>query len=149
LVFNNPDDQKLREIMEKGRTVAVVGLSPKPERDSHRVAAYLQSRGYRIIPVHPKAEEILGEKVYLRLEDIPVPVDIVYIFRRSEDALSFVPAAIQLRPRAIWLPLGVTSAEVAEQAHAHGITPVMDRCMMIDHRQLLGEQGERAQNPEL
>jgi len=138
-VFDNPDDREMRELIEKCRTVAVVGLSPKPDRDSHRVAAYLQSRGYRIIPVHPKAKEILGEKVFSRLEDIPGPVDLVYIFRRSDQVLPFVEAALRLRPQVIWLPLGVTSAEAAALARAHGITPVMDRCMLIEHRRLLGE----------
>ncbi|MBE0465689.1 MAG: CoA-binding protein [Candidatus Desulforudis sp.] len=128
----------MRELIDKGRTVAVVGLSPKPDRDSHRVAAYLQAHGYRIIPVHPRAVEILGEPVYRRLEDIPVPVDIVYVFRRSEDVLPFVEAALRLQPRAIWLPLGVVSAEAAAVAAAHGITAVMDRCMLIEHGRILG-----------
>jgi hypothetical protein len=137
-VFDHPDDREMRALLETCRTVAVVGLSPKPDRDSHRVAAYLKAQGYKIIPVHPKAREILGEKVYARLAEIPEPVDVVYIFRRADQVLPFVEAALALKPRAIWLPLGVISSEAAALAQEHGITMIMDRCMMIEHRRLLG-----------
>ncbi len=131
-------DAELHELLQAGRTVAVVGLSPKPDRDSHRVAAYLQAKGFRIIPVHPKAGEILGEAVYARLEDVPLPVDIVYIFRKSSEVPPLVDAAVRVRPLAVWLPLGVTSREAVEVARAHGVRLVMDRCMMIEHARLAG-----------
>lgn len=132
-------DADLGRLLRAGRRVAVVGLSPKPDRDSHRVAAYLQSKGFLILPVHPKAREILGEPVYARLEDVPPPVDLVYIFRKSSEVLPFVEAAVVMGPLAVWLPLGVTSREAAEVAQAHGLLLVMDRCMMIEHARLTGE----------
>ncbi|MEW6459046.1 MAG: CoA-binding protein [Bacillota bacterium] len=132
-------DAELRELLQPGRRVAVVGLSPKPDRDSHRVAAYLQAKGFRVLPVHPKAREILGEPVYARLEEVPPPVDMVYIFRKGSEVLPFVETAAGLRPLAVWLPLGVTSPEAVEVARRYGFLLVMDRCMMIEHARLAGE----------
>lgn len=132
-------DADLRALLRACRRVVVVGLSPKPDRASHRVAAYLQAKGFHIIPVHPQAREILGEPVYARLEDVPPPVDLVYVFRRSSEVPPVVEAAAALDPLAVWLPLGVTSREAAEVARAHGFVLVMDRCMMIEHLRLIGE----------
>ncbi|RPF49852.1 hypothetical protein EDD75_0677 [Thermodesulfitimonas autotrophica] len=141
MVFENPRDEALRELLQQSRTVAVVGLSPKPERDSHRVAAYLQQQGYRIIPVYPREETILGEKVYRRLGDIPFAVDIVNVFRRSEEVLPVVEEALALRPRAVWLQLGVTHAGAVPLCRRAGVCLVMDRCIMVEHRRLCGGRG--------
>jgi predicted CoA-binding protein len=141
VVFENPQDEALRELLQQSRTVAVVGLSPKPERDSHRVAAYLQQQGYRIVPVYPREETLLGEKVYRRLSDIPFAVDIVNVFRRSEEVLPVVEEALTLRPRAVWLQLGVTHAGAVPLCERAGVCLVMDRCIMIEHRRLCGGRG--------
>ncbi len=135
-MYLNPGDPELTDLLRRSRTIAVVGLSPKPHRDSNRVAAYMQEKGYRIIPVYPRGEEILGEKVYRRLEDIPVPVDIVNVFRRSEEVLPVVTSALAIRPAAVWLQLGIENEEAARVAQAGNIMMVMNRCIMTEHRRL-------------
>lgn len=130
------DDQFLREILIGSRTVAMVGLSAKPERDSYQVAAYLKEHGYRVIPVNPGVDEVLGERAYASLADIPEPVDIVDIFRRPEDAPAVVAQALVLKPRAVWLQLGVGSREAAQVAGRAGIPVVMDRCLKMEHIRL-------------
>ncbi len=130
------DDQFLREILSGSRTVAMVGLSAKPERDSYQVAAYLKEHGYRVIPVNPGVGEVLGERAYASLADIPEPVDIVDIFRRPEDAPAVVAQALVLKPRAVWLQLGVGSREAAQVAGRAGIPVVMDRCLKMEHIRL-------------
>jgi hypothetical protein len=120
------------------KTIAVVGLSPKPERPSHGVAAYLQSQGYRIIPVNPGHNEILGEKSYPSLKDIPQQVEVVDIFRRSEAVPSIVIDAIAIKARAVWMQDGVINEDAAEQARQAGLLVVMNDCMLRRHRQLFG-----------
>lgn len=140
-MFTNPDDQKIKDLLEKSRTVAVVGLSGKPERDSNRVARYMQEHGFRIIPVNPGLkDEVLGEKPYASLAEIPGPVDIVNIFRRTEEAPRAVREALPLKPGAVWIQLGIVSEEAAEIAAKEGITVVMDRCIKVEHRRLLGDR---------
>ena len=117
------------KILESCKTVAVVGLSPRPERDSNGVAAYLQEMGYRIIPVNPTASEILGEKCYPDLPSIPDPVDVVDIFRRPEGVPTIVADAIKIGARAVWMQKGVVSEEGASAARAAGLMVVMDECM--------------------
>ena len=117
------------KILEFCKTVAVVGLSPRPERDSNAVAAYLQEMGYRIIPVNPAASEILGEKSYPDLPSIPDPVDVVDIFRRPEEVPTIVADAIQIGARAVWMQKGVISEQGASVARAAGLMVVMDECM--------------------
>ena len=117
------------EILETCKTVAVVGLSPRPERDSNGVAAYLQEMGYRIIPVNPSASEILAEKSYPNLPSIPDPVDVVDIFRRSQEVPAIVADAIKIGARAIWMQKGVVSEEGASMARDAGLMVVMDECM--------------------
>jgi predicted CoA-binding protein len=121
------------EILRSTRTIAVVGLSSNPDRSSHSVAAYLQSQGYRIIPVNPKETEVLGEKAYARLEDIPEPVDCVNVFRRPEHVPEIVDAAIRIGAKALWLQQGITH-ESTERARAAGLLVVEDRCMYLAHR---------------
>ncbi len=130
------DDSKLREILVESRTIAVVGLSPKPERDSHEVAHYLQQAGYRIIPVNPTAKEILGEKVYPDLASIPEKIDIVDIFRRSEHVPPIVDEAIRVGAKTVWMQLGVVNEEAAKKAADAGLNVVMDRCTLREHKRL-------------
>ena len=131
----------LRALLREARTVAVVGLSPKPERPSHGVARYLQRAGYRIVPVNPGHDEILGERSYRTLADAARDhaIDIVDVFRRSEHAGAVVDEAIAIRPKLVWLQLGVVDEAARARAEGAGIPIVMDRCLAIDHRQLLGD----------
>ena len=124
-----------QEILQRSETIAVVGLSRDPAKDSHSVAAYLQSQGYRIIPVNPHAQEILGEKCYPDLLSIPVPVDVVDIFRPSEDVPPIVDQAIAIGARAVWMQVGVAHPQAAEKARRAGLLVVMDTCIRTAHRQ--------------
>ncbi|MEE9586104.1 MAG: CoA-binding protein [Nitrososphaerales archaeon] len=126
--------------------MAVVGLSRNPEKDSNRVARYLQSKGYRIVPVNPSADEILSEKSYTTLLDLPEDlkssIDVVDIFRPSEDVPPIVDQAVSLKkhfgkPDTVWMQLGIVNEDAARRARDAGIEVVMDRCMMIEHRRLL------------
>ncbi|MGQ9557799.1 MAG: CoA-binding protein [Desulfurispora sp.] len=131
-------DQQIKAILQEARTIAVVGLSDKPQRDSYRVAEYLQRQGYRIIPVNPTIECVLGERSYPSLAAVPGPVDIVDIFRRSEEVPPVVAEALEKKPRLIWLQRGVVSPQAAELAAAAGVPLVMDRCLKVEHGRLLG-----------
>jgi len=128
----------LRATLRAARTIAVVGLSPRPERPSHQVAAYLQRAGYRIVPVNPGHETLLGERSYPTLTAAAVvhALDIVDVFRRSEFVGPIVDEAIRIRPRVIWLQRGVVDEAAAGRAAAAGIPFVMDRCLMVDHQLL-------------
>lgn len=128
-----PGRDPVTEILESGRTIAVVGLSSKPFRPSRGVAEYMQSVGYRIVPVNPMETEVLGEKAYARLEDVPFPVDIVNIFRRSEYVPEIVKSAIAVGARAVWMQEGVVHPEAAEAARQAGLRVVMDTCIMKEH----------------
>ncbi len=121
------------EILKTSRTIAVVGLSNRKFRPSYGVAEYLQSVGYRIIPVNPSETEVLGEKCYARLEDIPERVDIVDIFRRSEFVPEIVDTAIRMGARAVWMQEGVMHAEAAERARRAGLLVVMNTCILKEH----------------
>ena len=125
-------DDDVREILQGMRTWAVVGCSPDPRRDSHRIAALLQRRGYRVIPVNPAAEEILGERCYPALADVPEPVEVVDIFRRADAAGGHVDEAIAIGARAVWMQLGVIDHAAAARARAAGLRVVMDRCPAIE-----------------
>lgn len=124
----------IADMLAGARTIAVVGLSSDSFRPSHGVAAYLQSHGYRIVPVNPKETEILGEKCYPDLESIPVPVDIVDIFRRSEFVPEVVESAIRIRASAVWMQEGVMHAEAAARARQAGLKVVENRCILKEHR---------------
>lgn len=125
------------DLLRKARTIAVVGLSPKRMRPSYGVSEYMQRVGYRIIPVNPIAAEVLGEKAYARLEDIPEPVDIVNVFRRSEFVPDIVDSAIRIGAKAVWLQEGVVHEEAAQRARDAGLTVIQDRCILKDHRRFL------------
>jgi uncharacterized protein len=122
------------DILKKCKTIAVVGLSSDPARPSHGVAEYLQSAGYRIIPVNPNEKEVLGEKSYARLEDVPGKIEIVDIFRRVEEVPYVVESAIRIGARVVWMQLGITSEPAAEKARAAGIIVVEDACMFVEHK---------------
>ena len=135
---SSPSPDELRELLRRSRTIAVVGLSPKPIRPSHSVARYLQRAGYRIVPVNPGHEEILGEKSYRTLTDAAREhaIDVVDVFRRSENAGAVVDEAITLHPHLIWLQQGVIDAVAEARAAAAGIPFVMDQCLAVEHRHL-------------
>ncbi|GAC1621275.1 MAG: CoA-binding protein [Candidatus Acidiferrum sp.] len=122
------------EILLKAKTIAVVGLSSNPARASHEVSAYMQAAGYRIIPVNPNEQEVLGEKSYARLEDVPGKIDIVDVFRRAEDVPPVVESAIRIGAGVIWMQLGIEHAEAAEKARAAGLTVIEDKCILVEHR---------------
>ena len=121
------------DLLKKSRVIAVVGLSSKQFRPSYGVAEYMQKEGYRIIPVNPHETEVLGEKAYARLEDVPEHIDIVDIFRRSEFVLPIVEDAIRLGASAVWMQEEVVHEEAAEKARAAGLAVVMDRCILKEH----------------
>ncbi len=134
----NPSDETLRGLLEKVQRIAVVGLSPKPDRDSNRVARYLQQRGYEIVPVYPREEQILGQKVYRRVQDIPGELGLVDVFRRGEDLPAVTEDALAAGASALWFQLGCINQEAARAASAAGATVVMDRCILVEHSKLLG-----------
>lgn len=134
--FQNPADEMIRTILSTPQTIAVVGCSPNPERDSHRIAQLLQRKGHRIIPVNPGQREILGETCYDSLKDIPTQVDMVDIFRRSEFVAPIVDDAIAIGAKIVWMQLGVIDEEAAQKAQQAGLTVVMDRCPAIEYRRL-------------
>ena len=132
--FQNPSPAEIKAFLLRIRTIAVVGLSADPDRPSYSVAMYLQSNGYRIIPVRPGGGEILGEKVYARLADVPFRVDVVDHFRKASEVGRHLDEAIALRIPAVWLQEGVVDEEAAERARKAGLFVVMDRCMLKEHR---------------
>jgi len=130
-------DAEIKQILETSKTVAIVGLSDKPERDNYIVAAYLQAQGFRIIPVNPTVTAILGERSYAAVADIPEQVDVVDIFRKPEAVGPVVDAAIAAGARVVWMQLGVVNHTAADAARAAGLAVVMDRCMKVEHIRLL------------
>lgn len=128
--------EELRQILAATKTIAVVGLSDKPHRPSYTVAAYLQQQGYRIIPVNPNISEVLGEKAYPSLRDVPEAVDLVDIFRRAEYVPPIVEDAIAIGAKVIWMQAGIVNREAAARAEAAGLTVVMDTCTAATHRHL-------------
>jgi uncharacterized protein len=124
------------DLLRKSRTIAVVGLSSKRFRPSYGVAEYMQAQGYRIIPVNPNELEVLGEKTYASIEDVPVHIDIVDIFRRSDFVGPIVESAIRVGANAVWMQEGVVHEDAAKQARAAGLAVVMDRCILKEHMRL-------------
>jgi predicted CoA-binding protein len=133
------DYRQIKPVLEQAGTIAVLGVSPKPERDSHRVARYLQEAGYRILPIRPAQKEILGERVYRNLNEIDAPVEIVDAFRTSDQIMAHVPEVIRLRPRVFWMQLGIENADAAGMLTDAGIDVVMNRCIKIDHENLFSK----------
>jgi predicted CoA-binding protein len=135
------DIPKLRRILRDNRTIAVVGLSANWYRPSYFAAKYLQEHGYRIIPVNPAYDSVLGEKCHKALADIPEKVDVVDCFRRSEEIPALAEEAAAIGAKVLWMQLGVTSGEARRQAEAAGLEVVEDRCMKIEHGRLFGGLG--------
>ena len=147
------DRDDLREILTRYKTVAVVGLSRDPSKDSYRVAEYLKRHGFHIVPINPFADEVLGEKSYKSLLDMPAEVqktlEIVDIFRSSAEVLPIVEQVIQLKklfgvPYVVWMQLGIINGQAAETAKNAGLKVVMDKCMMQQHRRLFASNAERS-----
>jgi len=136
MAFANPPDAVIREILASPRTVAVVGCSPNPDRDSNRIARLLIARGHRVIPVNPRAEEILGTRSFPSLRAVSEGVEMVDVFRRSEEVAAIASDAIDIGARILWLQLGVIDADAAARARDAGLTVVMDRCPAIEYRRL-------------
>jgi predicted CoA-binding protein len=134
-------DQEIRELLTAARTVAVVGISDDPERDSYMVAEFLQRQGYRIIPVNPRLVnlniQVLGEKPYATLRDVPEKIDIVDIFRRPETVMPVIEDAIAAGAGAVWMQLSIVNEEAAARAEAAGLNVVMNRCMAVEYRRLM------------
>jgi uncharacterized protein len=129
---NSPDP--VTQLLRKSKTIAVVGLSSNPMRPSHEVASYLQRAGYQIIPVNPNESEVLGQKSYARLEDIPVPIDIVDVFRRPDHIPGVTDSAIAIGAKCLWLQQGLTHALAAAKAQAAGLLVIQDACLFIEHK---------------
>lgn len=135
-MFRNPDDDVIREILYNHRTIAVVGCSPNPERDSNAIARLLMSRGHRVLPVNPGHREILGQPCFPELLSIQEPVSMVDVFRRSEYVPDIAEQAIRIGAKILWTQLGVWNEEAAEKAIAAGLMVIMDRCPAIEYRRL-------------
>ena len=131
--MSNQPAMIINEILRDGRTIAVVGLSSNPARPSYHVAAYMQSQGYRIIPVNPNETNVLGEPAYPSLAAVPGPIDLVNIFRKSEDVLPIVEEAIAHGAKAIWMQEGISNEQAAIRARESGLLVVMDRCWLKEH----------------
>ena len=129
-----PGADTILEILKKYKTIAVVGLSSNPMRPSHGVTEYMQGAGYRIIPVNPNETEVLGEKSYPRLEDVPEKTEIVNVFRRAEEVPPVVESAIRIGARAMWMQLGIENEEAAAKARAAGLAVVEDACILVEHQ---------------
>jgi hypothetical protein len=134
--IHNASSEEVRRMLASAKTIAVVGLSDKADRDSHKVAKYLQDHGYRIIPVNPAIENVLGEKSYARLEDIPasIPIDIVDIFRKPDAVPEIVDSAIATKAKVIWMQLGIAHNAAADVAREAGLEVVMNKCILIEHQ---------------
>lgn len=137
-MHRNPDNAELRTLLTNARTIAVVGLSDKPHRTSHAIARALQGYGYKIIPINPNLSgPVLGEEPYATVEEIPYPVDIVNVFRRSAEVLPVAQGAVVAGAQALWMQSGVINDAAAAFAHDHGLTVVMDRCIKVERGILL------------
>jgi predicted CoA-binding protein len=133
-------DQMMKDILLSTKTIASVGLSSNTEKESYWIAAYLKEQGYRVIPVNPTASEILGEKAYPDLESVPEKIDVVQVFRKSEDVPPVVEDAIKVGAKVVWMQEGIVNREAAQRAREAGLQVVMDACMRATHRRLIGSR---------
>jgi predicted CoA-binding protein len=134
------NDQMMKDILLSARTIASFGLSSNPGKESYGIVQYLKSQGYRMIPINPTADEILGEKSYPDLESVPEPIDVVQVFRKSEDVPPVVDSAIKIGAKVVWMQEGIVNEEAAQKAREAGLQVVMDACMRGTHRRLIGEK---------
>ena len=130
--------EAIRSLLQQARTIAVVGIWARHDRPSHEVAHYLQRAGYTIIPVNPAYEEVLGQKCYPNLHEVPVKIDLVDVFRKPAEVMAVVDEAIAVGAGSVWLQLGVIAPDAADKAAAAGLKVVSDRCTKIEHRRLIG-----------
>ena len=136
--FQNPGPEDIKALLQRVKTIAVVGLSPKPDRPSYGVSQAMQKFGYRIVPVRPAVDQVLGEKAYARLADIPFPVDLVDVFREAAAIPGIVEECLAINAPAIWIQEGIVHEEAAERAREAGLCVVMDRCIYKDYLGLMG-----------
>lgn len=134
------DDQTMKDILLSAKTIASVGVSSNPGKESFWIVRYLKDQGYRIIPVNPTAEEILGEKAYPDLESVPEKIDVVQVFRKPEDVPPVVDSAINAGAKVVWMQEGIVNEEAAQKARQAGLQVVMDACMRVTHRRLIGDK---------
>lgn len=131
------DNSEIKRILRDANTIAVVGLSPKPQRDSNMVGRYLKEKGYKVIPVRPAQKEILGEKAYASLDDIEERVDIINVFRNSAEIMPHARMALRLKPKVFWMQLNIKNKEAAEYLVNEGINVVMNSCIKVEHELLI------------
>ncbi|MCI3950639.1 MAG: hypothetical protein K0R53_124 [Burkholderiales bacterium] len=133
-MFQNPDERERCALLQRIRNIAVVGLSPNPARPSYEVARAMQGYGFNVIPVHPGVSAVLGARAYETLADVPLPIDLVNVFRRAEHIDGVVDQCLELKLKALWIQEGIVNEPAAERARAAGMTVVMDRCIYRDYR---------------
>lgn len=136
-MFQNPSDEALRAFFERTRRLAVVGLSPQPARPSYRVSAQMQAWGFVIVPVRPAVSEVLGQRAYAALAEVPQPLECVNVFRQASEVPAIVDECIRLRVPSIWIQQGIIAEAAAEKARQAGIFVVMDRCIMVEYARLM------------
>jgi len=133
------DGDPITKILRESKNIAVVGLSSNPMRPSYGVTEYMQGAGYWIIPVNPNETEVLGEKSYARLEDVPEKIDMVNVFRRAEDVAPVVKSAVRIGAKVVWMQTGIENEEAAEKARGAGLVVIEDACILVEHRRRVGE----------
>ncbi|MGP4072135.1 CoA-binding protein [Piscibacillus sp. B03] len=136
--MKNPSNSELEEVLKSSKNIAVVGLSDKPHRTSYQVSKIMQQKGYRIIPVNPNADKILGEKAYNSLDEIDIPIDIINVFRRSEHLVEVAQDAINTDCKIFWAQLGLSNEKAYELLKEHNFTVIMDLCIKVVHSRLIG-----------
>jgi len=134
--IENPSQDEILDILKNNKTIAVIGMSKNPDKDANSVPAYMIEKGYNVIPVNPTADVILGRKSYRKLSDIPEKVDIVDVFRPSEDVPNYVDDVIAKKPKVFWMQLGIRNDQAARRVAEKGITVIQDRCLLQEHRKL-------------
>lgn len=137
MVYQEPTDQELRNILRDAKKIAVVGISNKPDRPSYQVAKYMKEAGYEIIPINPTIDEVFGVKSVKTLTELEEDVDIINVFRRSEETVPVAEAAVKTKAKVLWLQLGIFNEEAAKIAMSNGMKVVMDHCIKIDHARLM------------
>ena len=136
-LWQNPDDEQLKDLLTRAQNIAVVGCSPKPDRTSHQITKFLIEQGYNVFPIHPQADEILGQPVYKTLADVPEPIDIVDVFRKAEFTPPVAEAAAACGAKTLWLQQGIINEEAWDICQQHEMNCIMDLCIAVMHRMLI------------